>query len=36
MPAAHAPAPSAMNMKPSDETVEYAITFLMSFWVIAM
>ena len=32
MPPANAPAPAARNMYPSWETVEYASTFLMSFW----
>src|SRR5437763_8788656 len=32
MPAQYAPTPTPMNMKPSWLTVEYASTFLMSYW----
>ena len=36
MAATYAPEPTARNMKPSCETVEYASTFLMSFWATAI
>ena len=32
MPTQNAPTPHARNMYPSCETVEYASTFLMSYW----